>query len=204
VPAVEECGESEDRIQAVLRLSKQAKSTVGFMPDSAFRERAAKGTLLVAVEAEELLGYVLYDLPRDEVAGAAARHRSLASQRGCSPELDRRAREATSGKARDLPWVPTGLRPERAMAKAWICPLGERAGRGHKALPLTIWRRDFSHPTLFTAEPIKDRPVAALDVNIVIQMADSVPDVVEPLLSDWIQNAVELAVTDEVVHETAA
>ena len=52
---------------AVLSLSKLAKSTVGFMPDAAFRDRAERGTLLLATSDDHLTGYVLYDLPRDEV-----------------------------------------------------------------------------------------------------------------------------------------
>lgn len=40
---------------------------MGFLTDSAVRDRALKGTLLVAVMGEAVVGYLLYDLPRDEV-----------------------------------------------------------------------------------------------------------------------------------------
>jgi hypothetical protein len=51
----------------VVALAKNARHTVGFLPDSAFAQRAAQGTLLAAVEGDHVGGYVLYDLPRDEI-----------------------------------------------------------------------------------------------------------------------------------------
>jgi hypothetical protein len=37
---------------------------VGFLPGSAFAERARQGTLLTSADDDGLNGYVLYDLPR--------------------------------------------------------------------------------------------------------------------------------------------
>lgn len=55
------------RIDAAIRLARANKRWLGLMPDQGFDERAAKGTLLIAHERGEVRGYLLYDLPRNEV-----------------------------------------------------------------------------------------------------------------------------------------
>lgn len=62
-----ECPSEGGPFEAVLALAKRAKKTVGFLPDSAFRDRAERGTLLVVADAAAVVAYCLYDLPRDEV-----------------------------------------------------------------------------------------------------------------------------------------
>jgi ribosomal protein S18 acetylase RimI-like enzyme len=65
-------------------LAKKARATVGFLTNAAFAQRADQGTLLAAVLDDEVAGYVLYDLPRDEirithlVVGRAHERRGLA------------------------------------------------------------------------------------------------------------------------------
>jgi len=51
----------------VIELGAEARPTVGFLPDSAFTERAEQGTLLVALDGDAVVGYALFDLPRDEI-----------------------------------------------------------------------------------------------------------------------------------------
>src|SRR5690242_12554427 len=57
----------DSAIAQVTRLAAKARRTVGFLPDSAFTERAEQGTLLVALDGDTVVGYALYDLPRDEI-----------------------------------------------------------------------------------------------------------------------------------------
>src|SRR4051794_37791058 len=61
------CAPTGSDLEGVLGLLRRAKATVGFLPDSAVRERASKGTLLIAELAGSLAGYALYDLPRQEI-----------------------------------------------------------------------------------------------------------------------------------------
>src|SRR5690349_1565399 len=62
-----EVGERSTHYAGVLRLSKTAKQTVGFLPDSAFAQRARQGTLLAALEGDVVVGYALFDLPRQDI-----------------------------------------------------------------------------------------------------------------------------------------
>jgi hypothetical protein len=40
----------------VIKLGAKARRTVGFLPDSAFTERAEQGTLLVALDGDDVAG----------------------------------------------------------------------------------------------------------------------------------------------------
>jgi hypothetical protein len=51
-------------LREVIALAKTHRATLGFLPDSAFRERAQSGNLIVARRGELVLGYCLFDLPR--------------------------------------------------------------------------------------------------------------------------------------------
>lgn len=55
---------SEQSLQAVISFAKRFKSTVGFLPDAAFRDRGEAGTLILAHKGEQLVGYVLYGRSR--------------------------------------------------------------------------------------------------------------------------------------------
>lgn len=202
VVEVIESPESGPLFDSVLRLSKLAKATVGFMPDSGFRDRAEKGTLLVARQNDVVVGYLLYDLPRDEV-----RIRQLVTK----PEM------RGQGIARSLIDELVGRHPSRRgvvlecrrdyeVNKVWpklhFTPVEERRGRSRAGLPLTVWVRDFGHPTLFSVVADNDtRPVAALDANIVIDVANEVTSTLEVLQASWLQNSVRFAVTDQVLVE---
>ena len=57
-------GAYTDDADAVLALAKAARGTVGFLPDSAFHERARQGTLLaIRSNGGALVAYALFDLP---------------------------------------------------------------------------------------------------------------------------------------------
>ena len=60
---------SRDDLAAILELQKTSKDTVGFLRDQAVRDRLDRGTMLVA-EGDDgrIVGYLLYDLPRNEVS----------------------------------------------------------------------------------------------------------------------------------------
>lgn len=199
-PHLADCPPDGPAMQAVLALSKRAKATVGFMPDAAFVDRAERGTLLVAEREDTVVAYVLYDLPRDEVRIRQLVTGQQVSGQGIArllvDELQRRhptRRGIFLECRRDFP--ANGMWP-----KLHFTPLAERPGKAR--LPLTTWFRDFGHPTLFTANiGPAELPVAALDANIVIDLADGVPTTSECLRAPWIANAVQLAVTEQVYVE---
>src|SRR5690606_13449601 len=54
-------------IQEAIRLGNGARSTLGYLPYSAYTQAAANGTLLLAYVEDKVVGYALYDLASGRV-----------------------------------------------------------------------------------------------------------------------------------------
>lgn len=195
-----------DLVDDVIRLGNgPAKRTLGHLPDQGFIDRARRGTLLAAVEGDQILGYLLYDLPRQEVKLV---HLCVAPQaRGKG--IARQLVEETSKKHADRQRIALWCRDDYDQATAvWRAldfrPGPSRPGRSKEGHLLTAWIRDFGHPTLFDFED--ERATAALDHNVFLDLhmnPDERPQGEESryLLSDWIGEYVEFCITNEVLYE---
>lgn len=124
-----------EEFEAVLRLGKEAKATVGFLKDAPFIERAQKGTLLAASVQGEVVAYLLYDLPRDEVRivhlVVGREHRGLGLARLLVEEL---ASEQAHRRG-----IFLSCRNDFEADKLWerldLVPLREKPGRSNIHIP---------------------------------------------------------------------
>ncbi len=190
---------------AVLQLASKNKRTLGFLPDEAFRERAARGTLLAAFSEDGLiLGYVLFDSTR---RGIVVRHLCVDDQgrrHGVARQLVGALVERWSHTPgislfcrRD--WPATGLWP-----KLGFVPVGERPGRGQDGGLLTKWWRPLAARGLFdwTADVGPGLPAVA-DLNVILDLYDPSRDGAEQsqILTDPVCDTVELLATDKLLNE---
>ncbi|HVE45323.1 MAG TPA: GNAT family N-acetyltransferase [Acidimicrobiales bacterium] len=187
----------------MLGLLKQAKGTVGFLPDEAVGQRILKGTLLVAVIDDEIVGYLLYDLPADTVTirqlAIARDARKMGVARALVDELACRYGNLRRG-------IRLTCRRDFEANDVWqrlgFSPRSERPGRGKGGNVLTVWWRSFGQPDLFSlARENDDRPLAALDTNLLIRGADGAAEVVEHLLADWVSAEVVFGFVDHSLVE---
>lgn len=189
---------------AVLTLAAKHRSTLGFLPDQAFTERAAAGTLIVAVADGQVAGYALYDLPQHHVAlrqlCVAPSHRS----QGIASRLV----DEVADRHPDRRGIRLRCRNDYAANDMWprldFEALHESPGRSVDGHPLTTWWRDFGHPTLFTQSLTDDdRISAAMDTNIVIDLMEDREGSAESagLLADWVLDHARLFITKEVRNE---
>lgn len=165
------------------------------------------GTLLAAVASGgRLAGYVLYDLPRDEVrlihlcVDEAFRGRSVA--RMLIDEIPERHRDRRA--------IVLRCRRDFEANKVWprlgFAQVGEVTGRSKAGHPLNVWRRWLGQPDLFTwaAETGPTSfTTAAIDVNIFSDLHSSHerPDESDALVADWIAPEIELVVTEALGAE---
>jgi len=187
----------------VLCLAKQARATVGFLTDAAFAQRAEQGTLLAAVADDHVAGYVLYDLPRDEirivhlVVDPAHRGRGIA----------RALVDRIAGDHGDRRGIFLHCRNDYVADRMWpkldFEPLGERPGRSFDGKPLTRWYRSFGQPDLFTYLHEDDvRPVATMDACVFFDLVAKRPTALaRQLRADWLGEHVRLAVTGHLLQE---
>ena len=192
---------------AVEQLWRRHRQMLGFMPTAGFSDRAERGTLLAAVTNDQVVGYVLFDLPGDIVKII---HLCVdPSERGSG--VARCLTDEVSRRYKDYQGVQLSCRRDYEASTLWphlgFVYKGERPGRGREGKPLTIWFRDHGHGDLFTYSPEQSdaaRPAAALDHNIVIDLLTDKPEGEDSrnLLDDWIDEHVVLCITDESFQET--
>lgn len=201
---IREVEPSGELLESVIRLGGRAKKTLGFLPDEAFAERALKGTLLAAV-AGQTLGYVLFDLRGNEVKIVHLCVAADAQRQGIARHLIDDVARRHGGQQRMI----LACRDDYEASTVWEAlefrPEGMRPGRSKAGHKLTIWVRDFGHPTLLDGFE-DDRRAVALDHNVFLDL--HLPPTERPqgkesryLLDDWIGEYVELCVTDEIFHE---
>ncbi len=204
--------ESFEHFSSVLNLHKSNRSTLGPMPDTAFKDRAKHKGLLLGMRDSQVVAYVLYDIPR---------HNLIKLVHLC---VDTSARG--SGAARALVDAVIRLHPRRSMISAacrtdygiddfWrslgMHAASEKPGRALNGSTLTNWVKRINIASgldlLETASLESGLPVAVLDTNIIGDLF-SLPEVRRDhreesaaLQSDWLQPLVTFAVSGEVDNE---
>lgn len=191
---------------AVEKLWRRNRGQLGFMPTEGFKQRADRGTLLTAVQGDEVLGYVLFDLPGNEVKIIHLCVTSSARRGG----VGRLLVEKVSRLHRGRRGIRVTYRRDYDAGAFWqrvgFVPVDERRGRGHEKRPLTIGFYDHGHHNLFQYRPgyhEGDRVAVALDHNVVVDLVTKRPQGLESrhLLEDWVKDRVILCITDESYRE---
>ena len=189
--------------RALIALAKQARSTVGFLTDAAFAQRAEQGTLLAAQVDGVVAGYLLYDLPRDEIRivqlVVAPSRRGVGLARTL---VDRVADEHAERRGMFL-HCRRDYDADTLWPKLDFEPLGERPGRSFEGKPLTRWYRSFGQPDLFTYLHEDDtRPVATMDACVFFDLVSIRPKAIaQQLRADWLGEHVRLAATSQLSVE---
>lgn len=191
-------------LRETIELYMGAKKTLGFMPDSGFTERAAAGRLLAATRAGVIRGYVLFDLRSDRVKLRHLCVAPTARRTGVAHFL----LEAVRTHHREKRAIVAECRRDYGLHGMWralgFAPVDERPGRGMERKPLTVWVLEQGLSDLFTDLIERDeRELASVDHNILEDLVNPRPQgaQTEALLEDWVTELVELAATDENLHE---
>ena len=204
--------DAEAQLLAVLALHRANRSRLGPMPDSAFRQRSRHGGLLLTEVDGQVVGYVLYDLPRSAI---------IKLVHVCVSASGRRA-----GLARAMVEFAVAANPRRSQITAacradygvdglWqalgMHVASTRAGRAFGGSVLMIWTKRINVEEgldlLESASLESGLPIAVLDTNVVndlfapaeIQRAHREESV--QLASDWVDPLVSFVVSGEVDTE---
>lgn len=192
-------------LATVKRLWREQSDTLGFMPQGAFDEHAARRCLLGAFdESDRCVGYLLYRRRGDRIA---ITHLCVdPSQRGQGV-----ARELVNELSRlEAAYLALELLCRRDFEANKIWPkLGfiaskEQSGRSHDGKLLTHWERHNPHPDLFTVRRESGRVHAVIDANIFFDLVSGAkaPRVdSQALLADWLQGSLTLYITKELFNE---
>lgn len=196
-------------LDTVKRLGKENASTLGFLPEGAFDERAKEKQILVALnDNDQCIGYLLY-----RVVNRQAKIAHLC--------IDKSNRNSGAGqklvdylktKTDDLLGISLKCRRDYEDAtKLWercrLIPITESRGRGKTPSILVHWWFDHGHPTLFDInleENNKDRIDVVVDANVFFDFDNPSRIGYEEsnaLKADWLEDSLNICVVDELYQE---
>ena len=192
-------------LRDVILLGKANRSTLGFLPDGAFEEHAAKDQILVAVHDDRLAGYVLYRVSREK---ATVVHLCVGDEwrgRGVARGLVYKPFDVTAG----LRGVDLRCRQDYPANAAWqrlgFHHAGSRPGRSREGHVLDRWWFDHGATDLFSL--VEDgRLDVALDANVFFDIVDGGGDRQDAneslaLVADWLEPHVRLVLSPEIFNE---
>ena len=186
-------------VNAAVELGNHSSATLGCLPIAAYQDAAERGNLLLARDRDgKVVGYALYGLARNRVRLTHLCVDSGYRKRG----LGRRLVDHICDRHRDYLGVHVRCRRDYGLAEMWI-KLGfsqrsETSGRGKTPHVLVNWWRDHGHATLFTRLDQDVLVRAAIDLNVLRDLADSSrPDTRDSrsLIDEQISDRLELVRT---------
>jgi len=204
-------------LQDVITLWRANSSTLGFFPEGAFVDHAARGWILVARDSNgALCGYLLYRKVRRGISRAVITHLCVKEcHRGQG--LARRLVDALRQTVEDHCFnIELSCRRDYRENELWhrlgFVYIGERPGRSDE--PILIWRlklRERPLLALIQEEVTTTQLPVVLDANVLYRLQDPVPQVPGPdrtlseeaksLEADWVRDEIELLKTDETPNE---
>jgi predicted GNAT family acetyltransferase len=206
--SIEVIGLKSPHLPTVKALGKANAATLGFLPEGAFNDYAAKRTIIGAIDSTgKCVGYLLYRATGNQVTIAHLCVDKTTRQQGIAAELIKYLKEIS----KDFSSITLKCRRDYEAAKVWsrfgFIPLKDIPGRGRKASFLTYWKYDYGHPNMFTSvatEDLRTKLCVVMDANVFFDLCDpSRPGYEESsaLLADWLPENLELCLTDEIYND---
>jgi len=195
----------------VKTLGRMHAKTLGMFPEGAFDDHASRNWIFGAVNAEgNCVGYVLY---RAAKGRAMITHLCVDKNwqgKKIAKALVEKLRQIT--KEQGLSGIGLWCRRDYEISSAWprlgFSPIKDRPGRSQDGKELTLWWMDHQLPDLFqivaAAQPKENKLSAILDANVFFDLYDDDDDESaesQALLADWIQESVELCLSEEIRTE---
>lgn len=199
-----EINETSPYLPAVLQLWRSNKSTLGFFPEGAFVDYAAKRLILVAVNRDgECVGYLVYRISGMRVVIVHLCVRNDQRGQGIARSLFNDLKSRTS----EYIGVVANCRRDFPANEMWpqlgFYPIREKKGKGRQQRLLNTWWFDYGKPTLFSAIS-ESKSRAVLDASVLFDLQDPLSKKTEEskaLEGSWLHESVIFCLTDEIYHE---
>lgn len=193
---------------AVKQLGRKHSKTLGFFPDGAFDDYAARGMLLVAEnDLGDLAGYCVF---RASKGRAMIAHLCVAEDFQGNG-IARLLFEGVKERARERELAGVGLHCRRdypaynMWPKLGFAPRKTKRGRGMDGVDLTFWWFNLNSRDLWSdVEEIDDRLLVAIDCNIFRDLHDESEERNQEatfLRADWLSGQIQLCIVDELLIE---
>lgn len=193
-------------LEGVKNLWKKNRKTLGPYPNGAFDERAQNQEIIVALDGEAVVGYVLFYVSQKH-GRVRLTHLCVGSShngQGISRQLFEVLRcHTTSQKG-----IGLYCRRDYDACSLWpklgLVPISEKVGRSKEGHELIYFWLPHSHPTLFSSRPDDERLKVVIDANIFFDFDDperNGADETAGMMADWLQPLIEICINEELYTE---
>lgn len=192
---------------AIKALWRAHAGTLGFFPEGAFSEYAAKQQILVATNSSQsLVGYLLFRVTpsRNDVSIVHLCVDSSTRNQGIARSLAKNLIDRTKAFCGIGLWCRRDFALNSFWPRLGFIPMADRDGKRVNGSTLTYWWYDHGHPNLFSAAQEKDlgqKLKVVIDANVFIDLKNGINEESQVLIADWLQNTVTLCITDELFNE---
>jgi predicted nucleic acid-binding protein/GNAT superfamily N-acetyltransferase len=203
--------ENSSFLEEVIELGNVHSSTLGFLPRGAYASHAAKGHILAAIDkSNEVLGYLLYNVnQKGRFVYISHLCVSNSYRRG---GVGRALVDTLKQNTKDLyRGIRVRCRRDWEASKVWpkynFIAKNEIPGRSKEGSRLTVWWFDHGHPDLLqlaNKRRLESKVKIVIDANVFYDLRDKQSDAKKEsvaLLADWLQENIELCVTQEIFNE---
>ena len=196
-------------LEVVKALWRTNSKYLGMFPEGAFDEYANRGWILVAEDEgkSQCVGYLLYRITSKHIAIAHLCVDAECRGKGVAKTLF----QSLVGMTQDEPGISVRCRRDFLANAIWprlgFVADGEQVGRGREQKIIDRWWYPQAHQTLFSeaAKQIRDEKISVvMDANVLfdqLELGEPKAEASQALLADWLQDSLELFVTDEVFTE---
>lgn len=204
---------SSPYLSTVKSLWRSNSDTLGFFPDGAFRDHAAKRLILVALAEGQCVGYLLYRITRQAWRGRISIVHLCVDQNRRGLGIAKALVNALDSQTQECDGIGLSCRRDYEVSELWprlgFTAISDRPGRSHGAYELTYWWLGRNHPNLWTATADnvpESRITTVIDANVFYDLRaeknkTGKGEESQAMLADWLQESVELCVTPELKNE---
>lgn len=178
-------------------------ATLGFFPDGAFDEYAAKGHLLAAyTNVNTLAGYLLFRIThsRNDVSIVHLCVDFSLRSKGVARTLVNELIERTKTHRGIGLWCRRDFSVSKFWPRLGFVAIYDKAGKSVTGSTLTFWWHDYCHPNLFTSiqeKELDEKIRVVIDSNVFIDLYDRLNEESQALAADWLQSSIDVFLNND-------
>lgn len=204
---VKNIGRDSPYLEEVKALWRKHADTLGFFPDGAFEEYAAKKQIVVATDPSgAFLGYLLFRITpsRNDASIVHLCVDSNKLRQGVAALLVKELIQQT----KILRGISLRCRRDFQASKLWpklgFVPVSDKAGKSSSGSMLTHWWLGHNHPDLLSLaqeKELEQKLKVVIDANVFFDLKKKSNEESMALVADWLADSIAICITDEMFNE---